>query len=228
MCASSLDAGGDRSGAASVEASLRELGLLHPDEPEEVRRAAFESLLRRRGGWWGTGTITDFALASSRGEAARVLRARGAPDTIDWEAIALQSLLTLFQEGYRVTRSPRAWLRAVIRHQICHAVRRESFHLAHARIDQLSGVELSTTALAEGPRSGRASLEGTAVEGALAHLPPALQSVAKLYVCDRLGRREVRSVLGISDVVLRGRLLRLRSRLTQMLSNAAPPALGHP
>jgi DNA-directed RNA polymerase specialized sigma24 family protein len=227
MCDSSRDGAGDRSVAADVQASLRELQLLHPNEPEDLRRAAFETMLRRRGGWWGAGTITDFALVSSRAEAARVLRTRGGPDTIDWEGIALQALLTLFEEGYRVTRSPRGWLRAVIRYQTCQAVRRESFHLAHARIDQLSGVELSTTSI-DGPPRRHASMEVTAIEGALAHLPPALQSVAKLYVCDRLGRHEVRQVLGISDVVLRGRLLRLRSRLTQMLSNARPPALGRP
>jgi DNA-directed RNA polymerase specialized sigma24 family protein len=211
-----------------LQASLRELRLLHPSQPEDVRRAAFEAMLHRRGGWWGSGTVTNFALASSRAEAARMLGgAGGGLDTIDWEGIALQALLTLYDEGYRVTRSPRGWLRAVIRYQVCRAVRRESFHLAHARIDQLSGVELSSTSI-EGRTSRYAALEVTAIAGALADLPPALRSVAKLYVCDRLGRSEVRRVLGISDVVLRGRLLRLRSRLARMLSNATPPALGHP
>lgn len=227
MCNSSGDGAGSRSSASDPQASLRELRLLHPSEPEEVRRAAFESMLYRRGGWWGSGTLTDFALASSRAEAARVLgRARGGLDTIDWEGIALQALLTLYEEGYRVTRSPRGWLRAVIRYQVCHAVRRESFHLAHARIDQLSGVELSSTSI-DRRTLGRRTLEVSAVEGALAGLPPALQSVAKLYVCDRLGRSEVRRVLGISDAVLRGRLLRLRLHLARMLSSAPSSLIGH-
>jgi hypothetical protein len=59
-------------------------------------------------------------------------------DTIDWEGIALQASLTLYDEGHRVTRSPRGWLRAVIRHLVCQSVRRESFHLAHARIDHFA------------------------------------------------------------------------------------------
>lgn len=227
MCNSSGDGGDSSAAVGDRQASLRELRLLHPTEPEDVRRAAFESMLHRRVGWWGSGTITNFALASARAEAARALRARGGPDTIDWEGIALQALLTLFEEGYRVRRSPRGWLRAVIRHKIFQAVRRESFHLAHARIDQLSGVQLSSRSI-EGRTSRQAALERTAVEGALADLSPALMSVAKLYVCDRLGRPEVRRALGISDAVLRCRLLRLRSRLAQILSNAASTALEHP
>jgi DNA-directed RNA polymerase specialized sigma24 family protein len=226
MYNSSGEAGDGRSPARDVDASLQELRLLHPSEPEHVRRAAFDAMLHRRGGWWGSGTITNFALACARGEAARALRARGVPDTIDWEGIALQALLTLFEEGYRVTRSPGGWLRAVIRYQIYQAVRREAFHLAHARIDQLSGVEFSSTSI-DGRTSRQAALEVAALEGALPDLPPALLSVAKLYVCDRLGRREVRQALGISDTVLRGRLLRLRSRLARMLSNTNP-SLEHP
>jgi DNA-directed RNA polymerase specialized sigma24 family protein len=228
MCNSSGAAAGSGSTAGDRQASWSELRLLHPGRPEEVRRSAFESMLRRHDGWWGSGTLKNFALASSRAEAARVLgSARGTVDRIDWEGIALQALLTLYDEGYRVTRSPRGWLRAVIRYQVCQVVRRESFHLAHARIDQLSGAELSSTSVAR-RTSRNGPLEGSAVEGALANLPPALQSVAKLYVCDRLGRSEVRRLLGISDTVLRGRLLRLRSRLARMLSAAAPSALGNP
>jgi DNA-directed RNA polymerase specialized sigma24 family protein len=143
-------------------------------------------------------------------------------DTIDWEGIALQALLTLYDEGHRVTRSPRGWLRAVIRHLVCQSVRRESFHLAHARIDHLPGVDFSSTSI-DHRRSPSAAVEAKKIEGALPDLPPALQSVAKLYVCDRLGRSEVRRALGISDTVLRGRLLRLRSRLAQMLSNRRAP-----
>jgi DNA-directed RNA polymerase specialized sigma24 family protein len=219
MCNSSGDAGPEAV-VGHLQASLRELRLLHPDEPEDTRRAAFESMVHRPSGWWGSGTLTSFALASSRGEAARVLGgAGGGLDTIDWEGIALQALLTLYDEGYRVTRSPRGWLRAVIRHLVCQSVRRESFHLAHARIDHLPGVNFSSTSSVDHRRSPYAAMEAKTMEGALADLPPALQSVAKLYVCDRLGRSEVRRALGISDTVLRGRLLRLRSRLAQMLSN---------
>lgn len=214
--------------AGDRDESLRELRLIHPSEPEDVRRAAFESMLGRRAGWWGSGTLTNFALAASRIEAARTLgRAGRGIDRLDWEGIALQALLTLYDEGHRVTRSPRAWLRAVIRYQVCQAVRRESFHLAHARIDHLSGAELPSTRVAS-PALRAAPLESPAVEGALAALPPALQSVARLYVCDRLGRPEIRRLLGISDAVLRGRLLRLRSRLTRMLSTAAQSALENP
>jgi DNA-directed RNA polymerase specialized sigma24 family protein len=226
MCNSFGDAGPETV-VGDLQASLRELQLLHPDEPEDTRRAAFESMVHRPSGWWGSGTLTSFALASSRGEAARVLvGAGGGLDAIDWEGIALQALLTLYDEGHRVTRSPRGWLRAVIRHLVCQSVRRESFHLAHARIDHLPGVDFSSTSIDHG-RSPHAAVEAKTIEGALADLPPALQSVAKLYVCERLGRSEVRRVLGISDTVLRGRLLRLRSRLAQMLSNQSAPESCH-
>src|SRR4051812_42860443 len=79
---------------------------------DDDRRAAFDRLLHLDGGWWGRGSLIEFARTVSRCTARKLLVGTGlSADVLDWELIADEALVTLFTCGHGITQCPRLWLR---------------------------------------------------------------------------------------------------------------------
>ena len=70
-------------------------------------RKEFEQLLAESGGWWGHGSLIHFARFTAMATVRRLLTPhRLSVDQIDWESIANEALLILFQQAPRILHHP--------------------------------------------------------------------------------------------------------------------------
>jgi DNA-directed RNA polymerase specialized sigma24 family protein len=189
------------------------------DLPLEDRLAAFERMLARTSGWWGSDvSLRDFTTAAAVGVVRTKLGER-AGDRIDTEGIADEALVVFFKKSGTITESPRGFLKGVVRNLVIREI--EDFY------PELIGRELSeepTHELADGhgdhvtpSADGRVGEEqDRLLSEALPKLAPALRAVAECLLVRRMSRKETCATLGISPETLRKRYQRMRAALLEI------------
>ncbi len=212
---------GDQSLLLEADLDLQKISDASLQESE--RLAAFEHMLALSGGWWGPGTLRDFAKVCALAALRR--GRRDAVDRIDWEGIADEALVVLYRKASTIE-NPRAWLNGVVRILIKREM--EDFNL-ELNADELLDIHAETMPTAFEEEIERAAMEdepareaAPALLEAIQQLPPSLQRVAMETLVNGLSRRKTCELLGIGAGTLRQRLQRMRARLRKLF----PPDAG--
>jgi|SoiMethySBSTD1v2_1073268.scaffolds.fasta_scaffold00306_42 RNA polymerase sigma factor (sigma-70 family) len=199
----------------SLDLSLKALDILQDHaatEPE--RHAAFAQMLELPAGWWGDRPLALFANACALATARVLARRKGLPlDAVDWESIAIDALVTLYNDAEAIHSSPRGWLKGVIYKMVLNEIReefrsRDAGAIAHERLPSVQ----EESELAEQQEAADERLLR-----AIQSLPPSLAVVARLLFIERLSRREISETLGLTSETLRQRIHRLRETLAEEL-----------
>jgi DNA-directed RNA polymerase specialized sigma24 family protein len=183
--------------------------------PLAVRMKAFEQMLEQENGWWGRGTLLDFTRAVSLGRTRKWSSIYNlAPDALDWEGIAHEALLELFENAAKIHGHPRAWLVGVIG----ILIKREWTD----RWPMLSGKEVPENATLLSQDDDSKELRGEEqefiVRETILHLTPALKQVGELLYLEYCSRTEIKDKLQIREDVLRKRIERVRKALKAHLA----------
>ena len=204
-----------------ADLSWKTLDVLQDTAATEAQRhAAFEQMLGLPAGWWGERSLTLFATACALSTARVLTRQKNLPlDSVDWESVATDSLVVLYNEAEAIHSSPRAWLKGVIRNLVLNEIRQEFRERAASAVsddrhsreqDEPSSDGAIGSADAEEPADER-------VLRAIQALPPSLSTVGRLLFVDRLSRHEIAEMLGLTSEALRQRIHRLREQLADDL-----------
>ena len=112
-------------GIETMDAADRCLGLLQDSEilSREQREQAFEALLALRAGWWGSGRLVAFVMAVALRE-TRLRLGSGNEGRLDWEGIADEALVLLFNRAHTIESAPKNWLWGVVKRLIAQEVRK--------------------------------------------------------------------------------------------------------
>jgi RNA polymerase sigma factor (sigma-70 family) len=208
--------------------SLAALAVLR-DERSSVaeRHDAFEKMLDLRRGWWGNHSLPVFAHACALAAARRVQGQYGLrADALDWEAAADEALIAFATQAQSIRESPRAWLIAVIRNKLLHAVRDSWPELTATQVEDLRPEEhpavTDEAAKIDDERVDTAEQarlrQYDALLQAIQTLPPSLRVVAQMIFFDGYTISETAKALGIEDATARKRVQRLREQLRSKLA----------
>jgi DNA-directed RNA polymerase specialized sigma24 family protein len=188
-----------------------------PSQPEGVRRAAFASMLHRERGWWGSGSLRRYTTTTARLCARNSLRRHNVSiDLLDWEGIADDSLLILYNRGHRIAQSPRNWLHGVIRNLVVTESRRILQHLQAPPEMLLSGGRGEETPESVDPA------RSNALRSAIRDLPRALRRFAALHFLQGLSRKETQTALATTAANIRVCHKRALERLRAALEDRSP------
>jgi DNA-directed RNA polymerase specialized sigma24 family protein len=109
---------------------------------ESERRKAFGQMLTLDKGWWGEGSLVQFARTAARMSVRRTLASKIlSPDQVDWGGVADDALIILFQSAHQIKDAPGNWLAGVIRNLVKNEVKRlwrqatHSSDLLHGTVD---------------------------------------------------------------------------------------------
>ena len=163
--------------------------------PDENKHAAFARLLALDRGWWGTGSLRDFAQAATLAAARR--RSAG---SIDWRSIADEVLMRLFSAAGSINTDPRQWLLDLADRLVAEETRsRHDVSLGERR----------------GPAATLAHFDR--IIGTISHLADAIRRlpdedriVVYYYVFEQYSRADISRLLEITLAELAERLERIR------------------
>jgi RNA polymerase sigma factor (sigma-70 family) len=219
---------------AQEQSSWTALEVLRSASASELQRQqAFERLLALNRGWWGNQPLMLFASAYALATARVLTRQRGIPvDSVDWESVATESVVVLYNGARRISESPASWLRGVIRNHVLDEIRNYYADVPAMRLSRGETEDLSDSVPASEPSSEPYDTDASdRLIAAIQRLPPSLRNVAHLLLIDRCSRKDIATLLDIRQDTLRQRIKRLTERLTlelqaisiSRLESMAPP-----
>lgn len=205
-------------GEDADDPSLADLAVLQdPNSTPDERACAFNRMLNRPRGWWGDGSLLRFAMAVAKLETRKRLFPYGLPiDLIDWESIANEALVVLFERAGKIQGSPKAWFWGVIKNLVRYEIRQSWELLTAERPEIMPEPEHS-------PREGRFLAFDDAVRRAIGELPDSYRVVLQLYFNERLTAKEIADVLRISYAAARQRFSRGMRLLRELLADLELP-----
>jgi RNA polymerase sigma factor (sigma-70 family) len=215
---------------ASHQATISEIGIIldtmgpsdrclsvlrNQDLNHAEREQAFEDLLALREGWWGSGRLVTFVMAVALRE-ARLRLGRGNEDRLDWEGIADEALVLLFNRAHTIESAPKNWLWGVVKRLTAQEVRKSWPELVASEVSESQPARESVDPDMDADEEKRQQQRHERISAAVRQLPPTLREVAQLTFLESCDREEVCERLGITPATARKRFQRLRQSLVAL------------
>jgi len=195
--------------------SLDCLDVMRDPQSDPVEReAAFALMMSLPSGWWGSRKLYDFAVACTFACARYKLAPHNiSVDRIDFEGLASEGLMILYNKAAAIKESPKSWLAGVLKNLVKSEIRRRWEELT---AEEMPEDMLASDELAEADKSSLA-LDDKVID-AIRRLSPALRAVAELHFIHQVSRHELALYIEVSEETLRKRLLRARGALQRTLA----------
>jgi RNA polymerase sigma factor (sigma-70 family) len=183
--------------------------LRNPKADVAAKEAAFALMMSLPSGWWGRRKLYDFAAACTFACARYMLSPHGiSVDRIDFEGLADEGLMILYNKAAAIEGAPKSWLAGVLKNLVKYEIRRLWDEL---KTEGMPEDVLTPDVMSEEEKSSLA-IDDRIVD-AIRRLSPALRAVVELYYIHQVPRHELAAILNLSEETLRKRLVRARQIL---------------